>query len=83
MINVHISAKNLSPKELKDRIEKTLKNCDPDGVVRIYIRGNVSEESSPVLLASSLSAIAPSSMNVSLRFEDKGSSYFRSRQIKV
>jgi len=71
MINVQVSAKNLSPNELRDRIEKTLKNCDPDGIVRIHIQGSVNEGALSVLTAPSLRSLAPQEMNVSLRFEDR------------
>lgn len=70
MIPVHISAKHLSPNELRNRIAKTLKNCDPNGIVKIHIQGRVKEEAFSVLKASSLRALAPPEMNVSLRFED-------------
>ncbi|MFC2165816.1 exonuclease SbcCD subunit D [Acidobacteriota bacterium] len=76
MINIQVSAKNLSPDELRDRIEKTLTECDPNGIVRIHIQGPVNEDALSVLTASSLRTIAPQEMNVSLRFEDKPYSYF-------
>jgi DNA repair exonuclease SbcCD nuclease subunit len=80
MINVHLSAINLSSKELRDRLEKTLKNCDPDGVIRIHIRGKVNTEALPVLQASSLRAIASPRMNVSLRFEKNGPVYLQNHK---
>jgi len=70
MVNVHISAHNLSPRELRDRLEKTLANCDADGVIRIHIRGKVKKEALSVLKACSLRAIASPRMNVSVRFEE-------------
>jgi DNA repair exonuclease SbcCD nuclease subunit len=82
MINVHLSATNLNSKELKERIEQTLKNCDPDGVVRIHIQGKVNREALPVLQASSLRAIVSSRMNVSLRFDENGPTYFKSHKKK-
>jgi len=76
MINVQVTAKNLSPHELRDRIEKTLKNCDPDGIVRIQIQDRVNEDALSVLTAPSLRSLAPPEMNVSLRFEDSSFSNF-------
>ena len=77
MINVHISANALGPNELRDRINKTLMSCDPDGVIRIHIQGKVEEEALHVLLASSLRAIASPRMNVSIRFEGNGPTHFQ------
>ncbi len=77
MINLLVSAKNLGQNELRDRIEKTLTNCDPDGIVRIHIQGPVNEDALSVLTASSLRMLAPPEMNVSLRFEDSSFPNFR------
>lgn len=70
MISVQVNAKNLGPNELRDRIERALTHCAPDGIVRIHIQGSVNEDALPVLTASSLRSLAPPEMNVSLRLDD-------------
>jgi DNA repair exonuclease SbcCD nuclease subunit len=68
MVRVNIPANGLCRNALKDFILQALKELDPESVVKLHVEGQVKEEALSVLRAESLRALAPSQMNVSLRF---------------
>ena len=68
MVRVNIRAHGLSREALKDFIRLTLKELDPESVVKLHMEGQVREDALSVLRAESLRALAPSQMNISLRF---------------
>ena len=68
MVRVNIPVHGLSRDELKDFIRRTLKELDPESVVKLQMEGQVREDALSVLRAESLRALAPSQMNISLRF---------------
>jgi len=71
MIRIKIPANGLSRDALKDFISHTLCELDPESVVKLNMEGQVREDALSVLRAESLRALAPSLMNVSLRFQEK------------
>jgi DNA repair exonuclease SbcCD nuclease subunit len=75
MVRVDIPAHGLTRDALKEFIRKTLEGLDPESVVKLHIKGPAKEEASILLRAESLRALSPSQMNVSLRFQEKPSSF--------
>jgi exonuclease SbcD len=74
MIRLNIPTHGLSRNALKDLISHTLRELDPESVVKLHMEGQVREDALSVLRAESLRALSPSQMNISLRF-----SQFKSR----
>ena len=76
MIRVNIPVNGLGRDSLRDFIHQTLRELDPESVVKIHVEGQVKVEALSVLRAESLRALSPRQMNVSLRFQEKTSSRF-------
>ena len=68
MVKVDISPHGMDEKKLKAYIHKTIKSLSPQSVVKLDIQGFIPEGCLPALRASSLRAIAPKEMNISVRF---------------
>ena len=68
MIKVNISPQGMDEKKLQAYINKSLKSLSPQSVVKLDIQGFIPEGCLPVLRASSLRALAPKEMNISVRF---------------
>jgi hypothetical protein len=58
----------MDEKKFKAYINKSLKSISPQSVVKLDIQGFIPEGCLPVLRASSLRALAPQEMNISVRF---------------
>jgi hypothetical protein len=71
MVRVDIPTHGLTKNALKDFIHQTLKELDPDSVVKLHMKGSVNEQALTILRAESLRAISPSQMNISLKFVEK------------
>ncbi len=70
MVRIKLPSKGLTRKTLKDFLQASFKRIDPEGVVKLYIDGQIPEDCLVTLRASSLRALAPKEMHVSLRFQD-------------
>jgi DNA repair exonuclease SbcCD nuclease subunit len=68
MVRVDITPHATTREALTDFIRYTLKELDPESVVKLNIKGQVSENALSVLRADSLRALTPSQMNVNLSF---------------
>ena len=68
MVKVNISTQGMDDKKLHAYINKSLKSISPQSVVKLNIQGFIPEGCLPVLRASSLRALAPKEMNISVRF---------------
>ena len=68
MVKVNISTQGMDEKKLQANINKSLKSLSPQSVVKLDIQGFIPERCLPVLRASSLRALAPKEMNISVRF---------------
>ena len=68
MVKVNISPQGMDEKKFKAYINKSLKSISPQSVVKLDIQGLIPEGCLPVLKASSLRALAPQEMNISVRF---------------
>jgi exonuclease SbcD len=66
MAHVKIPADGLCRRALKDLIRQTLKELDPESVVKLQMEGPVLEDTLSVLRAESIRALAPCRMNISL-----------------
>jgi DNA repair exonuclease SbcCD nuclease subunit len=71
MLTIVIEGDSASGSVLAARIRKELSRGDPDAIVRIQIRGRISDDGREVLRAASLRSLAPPSMNVSLSFDSR------------
>jgi DNA repair exonuclease SbcCD nuclease subunit len=68
MVKVNISPQGMDEKKLKAYINKALQCLSPQSVVKLDIQGFIPQVCLPVLRASSLRALAPKEMNISIRF---------------
>lgn len=68
MVKLQISPEKLNKKMLKDFLQDSFKKLDPQSVVKLYIDRRISEDCLYVLRASSLRALAPKEMNISIKF---------------
>jgi hypothetical protein len=68
MVKVDISPHGMDEKKLQVYIQKAIKSVSPQSVVKFDIKGILPEGCLPVLRASSLRALAPKEMNISVRF---------------
>jgi hypothetical protein len=68
MVDVDLDPSGLGREELAERLRGELERIDPEAVVRVRIVGEVEESAAGVLGASSVRAMAPSSMTVSVSF---------------
>jgi exonuclease SbcD len=68
MVKIPISPQGMDENKFRAYINKSLKSLSPQSVVKLDIQGFVPERCLPVLRASSLRAIAPKDMNISVRF---------------
>jgi DNA repair exonuclease SbcCD nuclease subunit len=68
MVKVNISTHGMDEKKLQAYINKSLQALSPQSVVKLDIQGFIPERCLPVLKASSLRALAPKEMNISVRF---------------
>ena len=71
MVSFDIRSDELTEENLKDRIGGLLSNQDKDSVVRISIRGELSDPVRRMLTAELLRSLAPATMNVNLSFPGK------------
>lgn len=69
MVKVKITPQGMDGKRLTAYIHKCLKSVSPQSVVKLDIRGFIPEGCLPVLRGSSLRALAPKEMNISVRVE--------------
>jgi len=68
MVKVNISTQGMDEKKLQAYINKSLQALSPQSIVKLDIQGFIPEGCLPVLRASSLRALAPKEMNISVRF---------------
>jgi DNA repair exonuclease SbcCD nuclease subunit len=68
MVKVDISPQGMDAKKLQAYIHKAIKSLSPQSVVKLDIQGFIPQGCLPVLRASSLRALAPKEMNISVRF---------------
>ena len=68
MVKVNISPQGMDEKKLRAYINKALQSLSPQSVVKLDIQGFIPQVCLPVLRASSLRALAPKEMNISIRF---------------
>jgi exonuclease SbcD len=68
MVKVNISPQGMDEKKLQAYINKALQSLSPQSVVKLDIQGFIPDGCLPVLRASSLRALAPKEMNISIRF---------------
>jgi DNA repair exonuclease SbcCD nuclease subunit len=68
MVKVKISPQGMDEKKLQAYINKSLQSLSPQSVVKLDIQGFIPEGCLPILRASSLRALAPKEMNISVRF---------------
>ena len=68
MVKVDIFPQGMDEKKLRAYILKALKALSPQSVVKLDIRGFIPDDCLPVLRTSSLRALAPKEMNISVRF---------------
>jgi exonuclease SbcD len=71
MVKVDISPQGMDKKKLQAYIHKALTSLNPQSVVKLDIQGSISKGCLQVLRASSLRALAPKEMNISVRFVSK------------
>jgi DNA repair exonuclease SbcCD nuclease subunit len=71
MLQVELDAHRMKRTELKRSLESLLTKLPSDGVVRVRISGQVQKEALPVLIAASLRALAPPTMNLSVKLVDR------------
>jgi exonuclease SbcD len=71
MICINILAEGLGRDALANRIRHSLKELNPDSVVKLNIRGKVNENNSAVLRANCIRTLSSSQMNISLRLHAK------------
>jgi DNA repair exonuclease SbcCD nuclease subunit len=71
MIMIDLKVQGLMAESLTNKLRARLKSLDPEAVVRIRVRGQISEETGPILTAAFLRKLAPSTMNVSVSFPDE------------
>jgi exonuclease SbcD len=71
MHTIVIDGSSCSGSELATRIRQRLSQVNPDAIVRIRIRGGITDDGREVLRAASLRSLAPPSMNVSLSFDSR------------
>jgi DNA repair exonuclease SbcCD nuclease subunit len=68
METVGLSVSGLTPHRLKQKIEQRLATLDPESIVRLKISGIPENGIRSVLTAQSLRSIAPTTMNIDLRW---------------
>ena len=68
MVSFDLHAQDLESGNLEQRIRGLLENQDENSVVRISIRGNLSEDVASKLTAELIRELAPATMNVNLSF---------------
>lgn len=71
MLTILIEGGPSSGSVLAARIRNDLARVDPDAIVRIRIRGGITDDGREVLRAANLRSLAPPSMNVSLSFDSR------------
>jgi DNA repair exonuclease SbcCD nuclease subunit len=69
MVKVPIHPEGMDERKFRAYINKSLHSVSPQSVVKLDIQGYIPQVCLPVLRASSLRALAPKEMNVSVRFE--------------
>lgn len=79
MVKVSIFPWGMDGKKLTAYIKKSFSTLSPQSVVKLNIEGTIPEDCLPVFRASSLRALAPKEMNVSVRFAEIGHSIRRDR----
>jgi DNA repair exonuclease SbcCD nuclease subunit len=75
MVKVDISPQGMDEKKLQAYIRKAILSISPQSVVKLDIQGFIPEGCLHVLRASSLRALAPKEMNISVRFVQLKKSY--------
>jgi DNA repair exonuclease SbcCD nuclease subunit len=70
MVRIEVPVKELKREDLKAFIRQSLKELDPESVVKLKINGHANAEALAVLRAESLRTLSPRQMNVSLSFGD-------------
>jgi exonuclease SbcD len=68
MVKVNISPQGMEGKKLTAYLKKAFNSLNPQSVVKLNIEGLVPEGCLPVFRASSIRALAPKEMNISVRF---------------
>ncbi|MHC4223812.1 MAG: metallophosphoesterase family protein [Planctomycetota bacterium] len=66
MVLLELDAEGMSRSALEDRVQTGLRNCAPDAVVRIDLRGSPLPGAEAALSAARVRSIAPATMNVSV-----------------
>lgn len=74
MVKVDISPQGMDEAKLKGYLIKSFLSLSPQSVVKLNIEGTIPEGCLPVFRASSLRALAPKEMNITLRFAGADSS---------
>jgi DNA repair exonuclease SbcCD nuclease subunit len=67
MVSMDISPASLKDPDFESYLKSELSKVDPDAIVRLRIRGEVSGETAKILSAPILREIAPATMNISIR----------------
>lgn len=75
MVKVPISPQGMDEQKFTAYIHKSLQSLSPQSVVKLDIQGAIPESCLPVLRASSLRALAPKEMNISVRLEQFNGRY--------
>ena len=71
MVKIDISPQGMDGMKLTAFIKKSFSSLSPQSVVKLNIEGTIPEGCLPVFRASSLRALAPKEMNISVRFSGK------------
>lgn len=71
MITLDVDTKELSGSSFTRNLQHRLWQLDPEAIVRIKLRGDVSSEIRSALSAPKLRSLAPPSMNVSLSYDSR------------
>jgi DNA repair exonuclease SbcCD nuclease subunit len=75
MVKVNIFPQGMDEKKLRAYIHKSLQSLSPQSVVKLDIQGFIPKGCLPILRASSLRALAPKEMNITVRFEQLNGRY--------
>lgn len=70
MIQLDLNASGMTGIELKSWIKTSMERLRADSIVKLKIRGEISENAMTVLRAANLRSLAPPTMNISTAFKD-------------